>query len=194
MAYQNTYTENKTLGATPNPVMQNPDAIDEEFAATANAILCNAAELVRNLIGTHQSAIAIIVEQDWHSTRKYFSLSEKYEAWKHYNVAATGYGIHGWLLKHNQPLRLTQSELENHPEWKNFGNQQGKHPPMRGWLAAPLIDSENKNWGLIQLSDKYEGEFTEWDEKLLLDFTKLVSIALETAWQKRTLQKQPAKN
>ena len=30
---------------------------------------------------------------------------------------------------------------------------------MRGWLAAPILDTEDPNlvWGLLQLSDKYEG-------------------------------------
>lgn len=187
--YQNTYVENKTVGATPNPVMLNPDALDEEFAATANAVLCNAVELVRILIGAHQSAIAVIVQNDWTSVRKYFSMSEKYEAWKHYNTPATGYGIHNWLLGHNKTVRLTQGELEAHPEWKGFGSETGKHPPMRGWLATPLLDRGGKNWGLVQLSDKLQGEFTEWDEKLVVDFTRLVAVALQTAWEKRCLQK-----
>src|SRR5262245_36573233 len=38
---------------------------------------------------------------------------------------------------------------------------------MRGWLAAPLAARDGayeRNLGLIQLSDKYDGEFTEQDE------------------------------
>lgn len=57
--HQNVYLQNVVTGATPNPVIQNPDAIDEEFIATANRVLSNAAELIRVLIGAHQSAIAI---------------------------------------------------------------------------------------------------------------------------------------
>jgi hypothetical protein len=130
-AYQNVYLQNVVTGATTNPVMQSPDAIDEEFIEAANRVLKNAVELIRVLIGAHQSAISIIVQEDWSSIRKFFSLSEKYAAWVNYDTPATGYGTHGWLLRHNQPVRMTQAELEAHPEWKGFGNEASKHPPMR---------------------------------------------------------------
>ena len=186
--YQNVYA-NAVTGATPNPVMDTPDAIDEEFVAAANRVLSHSIELIRSLIGAHQSAAAIVVQNDWKSIRKFFSLSEKYEAWKDYKTPAVGYGIHGWLLTHNQPIRLTQAELENHPEWKNFGIEEGKHPPMRGWMAAPIKDSQGVNWGLLQLSDKYTGEFTEDDERQFVRFAELVSLTLEALWQVRTLKK-----
>lgn len=53
---------------------------------------------------------------------------------------------------------------------------------MRGWLAAPLIsraDGCGRNLGLIQLSDKYDGEFTSQDEITLGQFARIVSIAVE---------------
>ena len=50
---------------------------------------------------------------------------------------------------------------------------------MRGWLAAPLTARDGRNLGLIQLSDKYEGEFTEQDEATLTQLARLGSIAIE---------------
>lgn len=161
----------------------------EAFAAAANEVLSHAVELVRALIGVHQAAIAIIVEHDWKTVRKFFSLSEKYAPWADYHTAAVGFGIHGWLIRENKPIRLSQAALEAHPEWKNFGRELGKHPPMRGWLAAPLIDREGKNWGLFQLSDKYAGDFTATDERHFIDLTALVSSNLEALWQVRNLKK-----
>ncbi|MER3554380.1 MAG: hypothetical protein C4331_08520 [Meiothermus sp.] len=181
---------NSVTGATPNPVMKEPDAIDEEFAQAANEVLSNAVELIRMLIGAHQGAAAIVVQGDWKSIRKFFSLSEKYKAWAAYSTPATGYGIHGWLLSHNQPVRLTQEQLEAHPEWKNFGLENGKHPPMRGWLAAPIKGKDGTNWGLLQLSDKYESEFSEADEAHFVQFAGLVSAALEALWDVRNRKKQ----
>lgn len=75
--HQNVYLKNAVTGATPNPVMLNPDAIDEEFVEAANRVLSNAVELIRVLIGAPQSAIAIIVQEDWSSIRKFFSLSKE---------------------------------------------------------------------------------------------------------------------
>ncbi|MDX2139685.1 MAG: GAF domain-containing protein [Chloroflexota bacterium] len=181
---------NAVTGATRNPVLPDPDEIDEVFAQAANDTLHRAAELARLVIGAHQSAIAIVVEKDWTSVRKYFSLSEKYSQWKDYAEPAKGFGTHAWFLDHNQFVRMTQAELEAHPQWMNFGTEVGKHPPMRGWMAAPLIDRAGKNWGLFQLSDKYEGEFTDADEAHFTMLAQLVSSSLESLWEVRNLQKQ----
>jgi hypothetical protein len=101
--------------------------------------LSNAVELIRVLIGAHQLAIAIIVQEDWSSIRKFFSLSEKYAAWAKSDTPATGYGMHGWLLRHNQPVRMTPAELEAHPEWKGFGNDVSVSiRPCKGGLLRRL--------------------------------------------------------
>lgn len=197
MTHQNVYNQNAVTGATPNPFMPTPDAIDEEFAEATNETLRNAVELVRDLIGAHQSAIAIVINKDWHYVRKFFSLSEKYDAWADYNTPAVGYGSHAWLLEHNALVRYTQAELEAHPAWKNFGTENGKHPPMRGWMAAPIVDESGKNWGLIQLSDKYaaggiEPDFTADDEERFRQFTALVSQTLGALWDVRNLKKRVA--
>jgi GAF domain-containing protein len=116
---------------------------------------------------------------DWSHARKYFSLSEKYVAWADYRTPAMGVGIHAYLLQVNQPMRLTQAELEAHPAWRNFGVENGRHPPMRGWLAAPLIGRDGLNYGLIQASDRYDGEFTPDDEANLARLATLTSKALD---------------
>lgn len=92
-------------------------------------------------------------------------------------------------MGHNRPVRLTQAELEAHPAWQDFGPEAGKHPPMRGSLAAPLRDRRGKNWGLLQLSDKLEGDFTGFDERRLAELAGLVSETLETLWEVRSLRK-----
>ena len=68
--------------------------------------------------------------------------------------------------------------------------EKGKHPPMRCWLAAPIIDGvTGKNWGLLQLSDKDEGEFTEADEAHFVAFVALVSQALGVLREARNPKK-----
>jgi GAF domain-containing protein len=171
---------NTMEGATPNPFMPNPDAIDEAFIAEANRVL----------IGAHQGAVAIIVQRDWQAVHKFFSLSDKYASWADYRTPAEGVGIHAWMLEYNRPIRLTQAELEAHPAWRGFGSEADKHPPMRGWLAAPIVDRNGTNWGLLQLSDKYEGEFSAEDEKQFVAFAALVSTHLEALWDLRNSRKQ----
>jgi GAF domain-containing protein len=186
MSQENVYA-NAVTGATANPLMPDPDAADEQFAAGANAVLANAVELARGAVGAHQGAAAVLVDQDFSTMRKFFSLSQKYAAWAHYAVPAVGFGSHAWLLRNPATVRLTQAELEAHPQWRGFGNQAPYHPPMRGWLAAPIVGSDGTVWGLLQLSDRYSGEFTADDEDVLTGLARLVSTALEALWDVRNL-------
>ena len=74
-----------------------------------------------------------------------FSLSEKYAEWADYRAPAKGLGIHAYAHEVSQPIRLTDQELRAHERWRNFGDEIEKHPPMRGWLAVPLIGSDGAN-------------------------------------------------
>jgi GAF domain-containing protein len=111
-------------------------------------------------------------------------------AWADYHTPAVGVGIHAWMLEYNRPIRLTQAELEAHPAWLGFGSEAEQHPPMRGWLATPIIDRNGTNWGLLQLSDKYEGDLSAEDERKFVAFAGLVSTHLEALWDLRNSRKQ----
>ena len=52
---------------------------------------------------------------------------------------------------------------------------------MRGWLATALAGSDGRNLGLIQLSDKVEGEFDEADESILVQLAQFAASAIERA-------------
>ncbi len=79
-----------------------------------------------------------------------------------------------------RPLRLNQEELLAHPAWRNFGGIAGQ-PPVRGLLAVPLVDRNGGNIGLLLLSDKEAGEFSERDEYVALELSQLGAIAIENA-------------
>jgi GAF domain-containing protein len=90
-----------------------------------------------------------------------------------------GFGIHADIVVHNTAMRLTQAELEQHPDFKQFGHEAGHHPPLRGWLAVPLIGEDGRNYGLLQLSDKdNDADFTEADEAQLKQLARLTSMTL----------------
>ena len=153
------------------------------FMVAADPILTNAAELARVLARAHQGAAAQLIGEGWSHARKYFSLSEKYAAWADYRAPAQGIGIHAYAHKVKEPIRLTDPELRAHPEWRNFGDELERHPPMRGWLAVPLIGSDGDNYGFIQASDRLEGDFTEQDESNLVRLAALTSAALDALAQ-----------
>ena len=156
------------------------DPSSNAFTESIDGVLHLTADLARRLIGAHQAAAALIIEGDWTTMRKYFSLSARYAAWYDYRTPAKGFGIHADVVKQNVPIRLTQAELERHPDWRGFGTQAGKHPPMRGWLAVPLLGNDGHNYGLLQLSDKYDDQdFTEEDETQLTRLAQLTAKTLD---------------
>lgn len=138
-------------------------------------------EEARNLVGSHQSVTSFTTGEHWEQAINVVSLSDKYGSWRNYDTKPDGSGIYSLACRMNEPMRMTQAELESHPAWKGFGAEAGKHPPMRGWLAAPLVGRDGRNIGLIQLSDKYEGEFTQDDEAILVQMAQMVSVAVENA-------------
>jgi GAF domain-containing protein len=150
------------------------------FYDAADRVLALAAELARVVTHAHQGAATRLYQGDWSQARKYFSLSRKYAAYADYDSPATGFGIHAYIPRINRPMRLTQDELEGHPEWRNFGTEQGKHPPMRGWIVVPLVGSDRQNYGFIQASDRVEGDFTAQDQANLTRLGELTSTALDS--------------
>ncbi|OKH31800.1 hypothetical protein NIES2119_27925 [[Phormidium ambiguum] IAM M-71] len=134
-----------------------------------------------SIIGTHQSVTSMTIDQNWAQAIDCIYLSDKYAAWRDYKERPDGSGIYTCVCHLNRPMRLTHAELETHPRWKGFGKAADKHPPLRGWLAAPLVGRDGKNIGLIQLSDKYEGEFTQADESILVQLAQMASVAVENA-------------
>jgi GAF domain-containing protein len=153
------------------------------FMLAADPVLTEAAELARVLARAHQGAAVQLIGEGWAHARKYISLSEKYAAWADYREPARGFGIHAYAHQVDRPIRLTDAELRAHPEWRDFGTEADRHPPMRGWLAVPLIGADGENYGFIQASDRLEGDFTEQDEANLVRLARLTSFALDSLAQ-----------
>ncbi|MCC3410826.1 MAG: PAS domain-containing protein [Microcoleus sp. PH2017_29_MFU_D_A] len=140
-----------------------------------------AADSARQILEVHQAAVNLSPSAHWDVGISKFSLSEKYAQWQDYCEEPDGTGIYQEVCRHQQAMRMTQSELEAHQAWRKFGKAADKHPPMRGWLAVPLTARDGRNMGLIQLSDKYEGEFGEDDESILMQLAQAVSASIENA-------------
>jgi PAS domain S-box-containing protein len=154
-------------------------ALKINSALSVEEVLQVITEQAASIIGTHQSVTSLTINQNWAQAITAVYLSQKYAQWRDYDEPTDGAGIYAYVCHANRPMRMTQAELEAHPPWKGFGNAVDKHLPMRGWLVAPLIGRDGHNIGLIQLSDKYEGEFTETDESILVQLAQMASVAVE---------------
>jgi GAF domain-containing protein len=150
------------------------------YAAAVDRALRLVAELARNLIGAHQGAAAMLTVGNWGGARKWFSLSDKYANWFAYRAPAAGVGLHAMVVDTNAPVRLTQAQVEAHPAYRGFGLESPRHPPMRGWLAVPIVGRDGTNHGLLQVSDKYnDADFTPDDEAHLTQLAQLTAITLD---------------
>jgi PAS domain S-box-containing protein len=153
--------------------INSPLSIDEVLHVTT--------ERARSIIGAHQAVTSLIPPDPLAQTIRAASLSDKNADWHGYDETPDGSGIDALVCRENRPMRLTQAELGAHPAGREFGGPTGEHPAMRGWLAAPLVGRDGRNMGVIQLSDRHEGEFTENDESIIVQLAQMASVAIENA-------------
>lgn len=150
--------------------------------ASLQATLQEVVDQARGVVCAHQAVISISSDGDEGHFVHAFSLSEKYDHWKTRELPSPdGSGIYAMVCETNKPVRMTQAQLLAHPRWRGFGAHAANHPPMQGWLAVPLIGPDGRNMGVLQLSDRYEGEFSRQDEYVAIELAHLATAAIEKA-------------
>jgi GAF domain-containing protein len=155
-------------------------ADDPQLAARLDDLLHRTCSLARSLTGAEQAALKVDLDGDGHAARKFFSLSARYAHWRDYRVDPRGLGLHGIRLEPGQVVRLTQEEVEAHPDWTGFGDEADRHPPLRGWLATPVCGDDGRDYGMLQLSDKSGGAgFTAEDEERIRELAAFAGAALD---------------
>lgn len=148
---------------------------------TLKAAMQEVVDQACGVIGAHQALVMLTEHGQWGPSIYGLSLSEKYAKYRTLTDPVDGSGIYALVAETKRPIRLTQAELVAHPRWKGFGTYADKHPAMRGWLAVPLIGRDGNTIGVLQLSDKFEGEFTLQDEHVIIELAQLAATALENA-------------
>lgn len=148
---------------------------------TLQGTLQEVADQARGVIGVHQAVVSFTHGSNWAQAISALSLSDKYAAYRGLAEPMNGNGIYTVVCENNRTMRLTQAELQAHPRWRGFGSHADRHLMLRGWLAIPLTGRDGKNIGLLQLSDKYDGEFTQQDEYVATELAQLASIAIENS-------------
>src|SRR5260370_7906505 len=78
-----------------------------------------------------------------------------------------------------KPVNWSKEAREAIPAGNDFLIPGETHPPLSGLLAAPVIGRAQRNLGLLLLSDKYAGEFTEEDESILVQLAQMAAVAIE---------------
>jgi signal transduction histidine kinase/CheY-like chemotaxis protein len=132
----------------------------------------------RELIGAHE-AITCVAMPGGAAASTSISLSDKYSAYAGEKPDASW--VYPLPCTADRPMRMTQEQLEAHDGWKEFTEATVRRPPMHGCLIAPLFERDGNSIGVIQLSDKYDRDFDEEDEELLIQLAHMASAAVQNA-------------
>ena len=175
------------LDRSPTPTATSPDRSDRLFAAalaivsarTVDEMLRETTARAAETIGTHQAVTSLTVDRD--GARP---LTATYRSGTHAEVGpglggAALTGVAAEVCRTNRPLLLSQAELERRQDWREIAGTSPSSPRLRGYLGVPLVGHEGRNLGLIELSDRLEGDFDEDDERVLTSLAQFTAMAIE---------------
>ncbi|WP_437757693.1 response regulator [Sorangium sp. So ce1389] len=155
----------------------NRAALTINSALSLDAMVAAITEAARDVTGAHQAMTVVKLErQPGERARTAVSLSERYATFQQESPPPIAGRLSAFVCGRNRPLRMTQRELSQHPEWLD---DCGSTPAPRGYLAVPLTAADGQNIGCIQLSDRHDGEFSDDDETVLVQLAQLASIAIQ---------------
>jgi signal transduction histidine kinase len=83
------------------------------------------------------------------------------------------------VCRGNRALRLSRVEIPS-PDARSADVADKARPTVVGWMAAPLVGSDGRNLGLIQLA-REDADFTPSDEAILVQLAGMASVAIENA-------------
>jgi signal transduction histidine kinase len=150
-------------------------------ALSIEKMLQTVTDVARDVIGTHQ-AITLFLLNDSTARRlprtlAVSSFSDKYQKWRERDLAMDVIAT-TIVAQSRTATRLTANELREHPDWDIVKNVDIP-PIVGGMLAAPLMSRDGHSFGVIYLSDRVDGDFTQNDEAVLVQLAQMASIAIE---------------
>jgi PAS domain S-box-containing protein len=154
-------------------------------SASMDVIAGELVDIVRDILDVHQAAISFDTGESGARAIAAASTSGKYAADGGAAPKAVAPALCATVCRTNQALRLTGEEVRTHPDWTGVPDHL-----IRGWMAVPLKAQDGSNIGILQASDKHEGEFTEEDQAILTQLAAIAASGFENARLYETLQEQ----
>ncbi len=96
-------------------------------------------------------------------------------------------GVYMEVIRRVQSFRLADDEMRSHTEWWGLPED---HVPLRGLMASRLIGKDGSPSGMILVSYKNEGEFTEESETALNQLAGIASLALRHIEARESIERQ----
>lgn len=158
---------------------------DLELDSMLKVITDSAAEI----IGAHQAVTTIVqTGNDRSISARYLSLECKH--FHQQTLVPSDSPAQLQVCELNEPRRLSEQDLNRDSGWRAVRSADDTASSMRGWLAVPLVARDGRNLGLIQLTDKLQGDFDEEDQAILTQLAQMASVAIENARLYRSLRER----
>ena len=150
---------------------------------TLDGMMQEFVDQARGVIGAEQAFVSLSDGKGVPTFSSALSVSESHAAhWKAQKLGSFA-SLFTPVLATNHAMRLTASDIGSLEAQQISASAAGGAnemlPPMRGCLVVPLLGRNGKNIGLLQLSDKYEGEFTQQDEYVAMELARLAAVGME---------------
>jgi PAS domain S-box-containing protein len=139
----------------------------------------------RNIIGARQALTTLLPKGEWNRSVTCVSVAEGQAALEFAKESSEMFML---ACNLNKPVRLHTGSRTN--TWGPL--RRAADAGHYGWLAAPLLTRDGRNLGLIQLSQKLNGEFSPDDEAILVQLTHMASVAIDNVRLYREAQEQIA--
>ncbi len=150
---------------------------------TLDAMMQEFADQARGVIGAEQAFVSLSDGEDALTFTMAVSVSESHAAAWNLKKLSDFASLFKPVLASNRAMRLSSPDIQLlRAQQVHEGAAEGAEgmpPPMRGCLVVPLLGRNGKNIGLLQLSDKYEGEFTQQDEYVAMELARLAAVGME---------------
>ncbi|HET7872758.1 MAG TPA: PAS domain-containing protein, partial [Terriglobales bacterium] len=154
-------------------------------ALTLDSLLQAITDQARAMIGARQAFTTLLPKGAWHQSMTCVSVAEGEEKINFPQESSEAFMLACSL---NKPLRLPAGARGTGPLRSVINDDAVRS----GWLAAPLVTRDGRNLGLIQLSQKLNGDFSEDDEAILVQLVHMASVAIDNVRLYREAQEQIA--
>ena len=148
-------------------------------APTLESLLDTVAHRIRDVLGAHRAVVAMAPVDADTPPISATSSSERYHQGPADAGGADATAIAALMGTSNAPMRLTAAELATHPLRRSLADEGRDHEPAGGLLAVPLTDRDGGHVGRIVLSHRYGDDFSEEDEAVALQLSRMVSVAID---------------
>ena len=148
----------------------------------------------RLTVPAHQAALSYVPQRDFRNAVHAVSVSEKYANVCSLDRLALAECIWEAMVRDPASCCLSQEELSVHPQWKNLASPKDdsglERAPMRVWLVVPVFSRSRQIVGILQTSDRIDGDFSPEDLEAFEHLAVLLAPLLELQELQQQLQSQ----